>query len=283
MIASTYRLVRMFGRVLAASTVLTACATDAGPAAPATPPAEMETEAAPAARAVEVMEAGEGEATVVFESGLGNDWTPWTAVARNVAEHARVFAYSRPGYGVSEPTEEPRDASHIVEALRALLASRGHHPPYLLVGHSFGGAYMELFAKAHPQEVIGLVLVDSRHRDFGTACEERGLSGCSIPRAVLEALPAVEASEVEGFASVSEQIAAAGGFGAYPVRVLTATSHGGFTPEVESLWESMHGALAREAADGVQTRFPNAGHNLQIERVEDVADAIVRLIPDAAR
>src|SRR5688500_1746383 len=69
-----------------------------------------------AGRGVEVVETGVGHATVVFESGLGADWTPWDDVASNVAASARVFAYSRPGYGRSEPTTEPRDATHIVTA-----------------------------------------------------------------------------------------------------------------------------------------------------------------------
>ena len=116
---------------------------------------------------VEIATAGSGgAATVVFEAGLGDDWTSWDNVASHVAQHTRIFAYSRPGYGASSPATTPRDPRQIVEELRALLAYEGYGPPYLLVGHSFGGTYMELFAKAHADEVIGAVLVDPRHRDF---------------------------------------------------------------------------------------------------------------------
>jgi pimeloyl-ACP methyl ester carboxylesterase len=236
---------------------------------------EAPSEAAPQ-RAVEVFEAGAGDVTVVFESGLGNDWRPWQPVADEVAMQAKVFAYSRPGYGESEPSEEPRDASHIVQDLRTLLADRGHAPPYLLVGHSFGGAYMELFAKAHPQEVVGLVLVDPRHRDFTAACEDAGLAGCSIPAAALATLPPVQIAEFEAFARTSDEIRAAGSFGSYPVRVLTATSHG-FAPEVEALWVSMLGSLAAEADDGEQQIFAGAGHSLELERPRDVAGAILSM------
>jgi hypothetical protein len=48
-------------------------------------------------RGVEVAEAGTGSPTVVFESGLGDDWRPWSRVASDVADDAHVFAYSRPG------------------------------------------------------------------------------------------------------------------------------------------------------------------------------------------
>jgi pimeloyl-ACP methyl ester carboxylesterase len=232
-------------------------------------------------RAVEVFEAGAGDATVVFESGLGDDWTPWQQVADEVSAHARVFAHSRPGYGHSETTEDRRDAADIVEELRTLLASHGYAPPYILVGHSFGGAYMELFAKAHPEDVVGLVLVDPRHRDFSAACAQAGLDGCSIPADLLASLPPVQIAEYEAFASTSDEIRAAGAFGTYPVRVLTATSHG-FAPPVEALWVSMLGSLADEAADGEQKVFTGAGHYLQVQHPHEVADAIVSLVSSAA-
>lgn len=230
------------------------------------------------AREVEVVEYGRGETTVVFEAGFGDDWTPWAMVASEVGRQARAVAYSRPGYGESEPSPDPRDAAHIVEDLRGLLAERGFVPPYVLVGHSFGGTYMELFAKTHPEEVLGLVLVDPRHRDFTTACEDAALEGCVPPASVLASLPQVQIDEYEGFASASDQIGRAGPFGSYPVRVLTATSHA-FSPEVEALWQSMHGSLADEAEDGEQIVFTGAGHYLQLERAHEVARVISSLLP----
>lgn len=229
---------------------------------------------------VEVVEAGTADVTVVFESGLGDDWSPWELVADEVAERAQTFAYSRPGYGQSEPSAEPRDAAHIVEELRVLLTARGRMPPYVLVGHSFGGAYMELFAKAHPDEVEGVVLVDPRHRDFTSACEEADLEGCVPPASIVASLPPVQIDEIEQFARTSEQIRAFDGFGAYPVRVLTATSHG-FAPDVEALWESMLGSLAGEAADGEQRTFAGAGHYLQLERAHEVAEVILSIVAAA--
>ena len=150
--------------------------------------------------ALEVVTAGSGPVTVVFESGLGADWTPWDEVASEVADHARVFAYSRPGYGASDATTAPRDPARIVHELRALLRSEGQSPPYVLVGHSTGAGYMELFAKAHPEEVIGLVLVDPRHRDFLSTCTKAGIETCGIPDSALEGLPAVERDEYVAYA-----------------------------------------------------------------------------------
>jgi len=149
----------------------------------------------------------------------------------------------------------------------------------VLVGHSFGATYMELFARAHPEEVSALVLVDTRHRDFTLACQDAGLTGCGIPDSVVASLRPVEIAEYEAFSRTATQIAEAGPFGADPVRVFPATSHGGFSPEVEALWVSMQASLADEASDGEQRVFEGAGHNLETDHAQDVVDAILRVMP----
>jgi pimeloyl-ACP methyl ester carboxylesterase len=230
-------------------------------------------------RQVEIATAGSGgSATVVFEAGLGRDWTDWDEVASEVARHTQIFAYSRPGYGVSELTTTPRDPQTIVEELRALLAYEGYAPPFVLVGHSMGGAYMELFAKAHPDEVAGVVLVDSRHRDFLATCEAAKLDNCGVPEATLQLQPTATIAEYRAFTTASEQIRAAGSFGSYPVRVLIATEHP-VSPAREILWETMLASLAAEATNGEAITVRGAGHGIQMERPEVVVDAILEVLP----
>ncbi|MDR4469682.1 MAG: alpha/beta hydrolase [Nitrospira sp.] len=98
---------------------------------------------------------------VVFESPLGGSLRWWDKVFPAIAKDSTAFAYSRAGYGQSEPASSPRDGDHIVEELRILLYEKGLHPPYVLVGHSLGGLYMQLFARRYPHDVAALVLVDS--------------------------------------------------------------------------------------------------------------------------
>jgi len=238
---------------------------------------------------------GSGSPTVVLVSGLrgsAGDWSiatkPGPRVFPDIAKFTRVCAYDRPGTPVgegpsrSDPVPMPRTAKDAVADLHALLEAAAIPSPYVLVGHSFGGAYMELFAKAYPEDVEGVVLVDPRHRDFTTACQEAGLEGCVIPASVVASLPQVQADEFEAFAHTSEEMGALGAFGPYPVRVLTATVHG-FTPELEALWVSMLGSLADEAADGDQSLFVGAGHFLQVERAHEVAQVILSLLPAPER
>lgn len=97
---------------------------------------------------------------VVFESGLRGTLDKWDKVLDSVSPSASVFAYNRPGYGHSDTTDAPRDGETIVKQLRQVLKHKGFHPPYVLVGHSLGGLYMQLFARQYPDEVAGIVLVD---------------------------------------------------------------------------------------------------------------------------
>lgn len=102
----------------------------------------------------------DSNANIVFENGLRATVDGWDKVIDSLAPNASIYAYNRPGYGNSEESGTPRDGATIVEELRQALKHKGLAPPYILVGHSLGGLYMQLFAKRYPQEVSGLVLVD---------------------------------------------------------------------------------------------------------------------------
>jgi len=115
------------------------------------------------AQPVDVVATSGSQPTIVFESGLGATHDAWKEILPEIATTHAVFAYSRPGYGRSAPVQRPRDGETIVAELRALLKSRNVKPPYVLVGHSAGGLYMQLFARRYPKEVAGLVLVDPTH------------------------------------------------------------------------------------------------------------------------
>src|SRR5215210_3533682 len=104
---------------------------------------------------------GQGSPTVVLDSGSGAFSAHWVRVQREVSGTTRVCAYDRAGMGWSEMGPNPRDAKQISSELHTLLKGAGIKGPYVLVGHSFGGMYMQTYAHRHPDEVTGVVLVDS--------------------------------------------------------------------------------------------------------------------------
>src|SRR5215203_6038857 len=104
---------------------------------------------------------GHGSPTVLLDAGSGGFSAQWVRVQREVSDTTRVCAYDRAGMGWSEMGPEPRDARQISGELHALLSKAGVEGPYVLVGHSFGGMYMQTYAARYPDEVAGVALVDS--------------------------------------------------------------------------------------------------------------------------
>jgi len=111
----------------------------------------------------------EGSPTVILEHGLGATSAAWARVQPEIAQTTRVCAYDRAGMGWSDPGPAPRDAEHIVTELHSLLQNAGIPGPYVLVGWSFGGLYVRMYAGKYPTEVSGIVLLDSSHHDQWTS------------------------------------------------------------------------------------------------------------------
>ena len=104
---------------------------------------------------------GSGSPTVILEPGAGGISTTLAWIAPAVARDTRVCVYDRAGHGWSEAADGPQDGAQIATDLHTLL-QRGQVPrPYVLAGHSFGGLYVLAFAARYPDEVVGMVLVDS--------------------------------------------------------------------------------------------------------------------------
>ncbi len=97
---------------------------------------------------------------VIFESALGASSLTWRHVQALVSGFAEACAYDRAGFGWSDAGPLPRTAGRIASELHALLVAASIPPPYVLVGHSFGGLTTRLYVQRYPTEVSGLVLLD---------------------------------------------------------------------------------------------------------------------------
>lgn len=107
-----------------------------------------------------VAEAGSGSPVIVFVSGMGEDLSTWHGVQPQVAQFSRSLSYDRAGLGKSDPSSAGKSVERMTTELHMLLAAAKVPPPYVLVGHSLGGAIVQLFAFTYPDEIAGLVLVD---------------------------------------------------------------------------------------------------------------------------
>ena len=104
---------------------------------------------------------GTGSPTVVLEPGLGEPSTAMALIAPDVATTTRVCVYDRAGRGWSESAGAPQDGAEVATDLHTLLDRSGEQGPYVLAGHSAGGLYVLNFAGLYPDQVAGVVLLDS--------------------------------------------------------------------------------------------------------------------------
>lgn len=106
---------------------------------------------------------GEGSPTLVVESGSGTWSLMWAHLLPRLAERSRTCVYDRAGYGWSDSSGEPHTAANSADDLRAVLTQAQIAPPYVLIGHSYGGWVVRMFRDRYPDEVVGVVLAESSH------------------------------------------------------------------------------------------------------------------------
>src|SRR5690606_33387006 len=108
---------------------------------------------------------GAGSPPVVVEAGLGDYSLGWRDLQPQIAQRTRICTYDRAGTGWSEPDRRAPTSQRVVRNLRVVLENARVEGPYVLVGHSAGGAYVRAFAARHPEDVAGIVLIDSAHEN----------------------------------------------------------------------------------------------------------------------
>ncbi len=246
---------------------------------------------------------GQGDPAVVFEAGLGGNYLDWTIVQPLVAARHRACAYDRAGAGFSERTPRPRTPDNFAEELHLAMQCAGVVPPFVLVGHSFGGLLAQSYLGHYPHEVAGLVLVDSMHPEQAERFTAAGVDIPTDPHLILGRTPVAAAAhglppelqplamqlageskvrifevrEMTAMADVSAAIPAAARCGV-PTRVLV---HGNAEwndayPDgrMERAWLAMQQDLARRFCAPTAQSVGGSGHQIGLDAPNAVADAI---------
>jgi|CXWL01.1.fsa_nt_gi pimeloyl-ACP methyl ester carboxylesterase len=229
-------------------------------------------------RRVEYALTRNGGHAVIFESGLGGTMDWWAKIFPEISKNTTAFAYNRPGYGKSDPVSTPRDGKHIVDELRSLLRSRGLNPPYILVGHSLGGLYMQLFARRYPNEVSALVLVDSTHpaQLKGAGSPENWPAWLRVAFGV--ATSAVAKEELNAIDVTGDDVLGLPTFAGNPVIVLSALQPMKNTSALADDANEKRQDIARLYPDAKQI-WVDSGHGIPLENPESVISAIREVLP----
>ena len=238
-----------------------------------------------------------GSPTVILEQGLGGSSPAWALIQPEVAKATRVCAYDRAGLGWSDPAPKgtPRDGQEVAKELHTLLQKADVPGPYVMVGHSSGGLYALAFTHQYPNDLVGVVLLDSSHPDqWNTPAGQdlyksnariysvtSTLARLGVLRLRSKSQPALDlpdlqnrellafnsatqdwdAQAAEFFATIDldNEVRAAGSLGNLPLFVLTATDHGGPT-EMEQAWQSLQNELAQLSTNRVHKVLNGARH-----------------------
>ena len=254
---------------------------------------------------------GEESPTVILDAGLGGFSLDWFKVQGLLAEkNIKACSYDRAGYGWSDRGPSPRATDQIVDELSTLLEAAEIPPPYILVGHSFGGFNMIYFAKLYTSRTAGLVLVDSSHplqaerlpsmpneegiEDLGNF--QRVFTGETLylyPESIRNLVGSIlsapktadnERREYVNYPVSAAQVSHSGRLKNMPLVVVTrGEQEWSDDPLGEALylaWMDMQKDLVKLNASGTQMIAEGSGHLVPLEKPELVVDAIQSVIAD---
>ncbi|MDP3759313.1 MAG: alpha/beta fold hydrolase [Ramlibacter sp.] len=239
--------------------------------------------------ALEYVASGAGQPTIVLLNGAGVTLEGWRALYPAIEKAGTVFAWNRFGLKGSDAPRLAQTGAVVVASLRELLAYAGMTPPYVLVGHSLGGLYANLFARLYPKEVAAVLFLEATHpRDQEVLRQHetqlaRALSKVfSLPQWLFR--DNVHA-EIEWVAETVDEVAAAGPFPDVPVTVVT----GGANPPKWLMSAAARRArrehqqdLARLSPRGEQVIAAKSGHFPQLTEPGLVLDVLRGLVSRAA-
>jgi pimeloyl-ACP methyl ester carboxylesterase len=255
---------------------------------------------------------GEGGPVVILDPGLGLPSMVWSKLQPLLAQHRKVCAIDRPGYGFSDPGPLPRTALRTAQDFEAALKAAGLKPPFVFVAHSRGGYDARLFAHLYPQQTAGLVLVDVNPgvphpkdaprpntepppRDPCIVATAEGRMHPGDPAYVACGSPPpgsditnrdrakAALSEADNIDTDDAAVTAITTYGRTPMIVLTADIRKKGTPPEkvavgQATIDQAHQALAAQSRRGEWRYVEGAGHMIMFERPDVVAQAVEDVI-----
>jgi pimeloyl-ACP methyl ester carboxylesterase len=249
---------------------------------------------------------GDGSPTLVLESGWGSAWEVWGRIQPDLSKIARVCSYDRAGYGYSEPRSAPRDADHIALELHDLLLQAHIAGPLVLMGHSFGGLIIRDYATRYPDQVAGLIFVDSVTPSWGLekikappmwftrlgskmACMTNAyhfVGACSWPRpgmdrprwqqameGVCDAKQCALGPEEDSFQRSGEETLQTGPYGELPVLIFSHDP-ARWPAEWESGWDEMQEDLMKLSSRSRRVIAKKSTHVLSFERPDLISKEV---------
>ena len=280
------------------SLVLAAASSFGGPTDTNSTPTPLERDIDIGGRTLHLATYGHGSPAVIVESGMGEAAVgnaDWKAVITAVAKTTTICVYDRAGIGKSSSfTNDFRTIDDVVEDLHSMLGNAKIPPPYILVGHSLGGLTMRLYAGRYPEEVAGVVLVDSSHPEQGakliaalapeSSSESKSVKELRSYFKALTASPTNNSEHLDLVASAREASAITN-LGSTPLVVLSHSAQWRMDPslpkdvtdKMQQMWQELQNDLCGLSTQSSHVTALKAGHHIHREEPQLVIDAILKV------
>jgi pimeloyl-ACP methyl ester carboxylesterase len=207
----------------------------------------------------------------VLIAGGGRTANDWAKVQPAVSSFARVCSYDRAGLGKSDKAEsKPQSVDEIVENLHTLLKVSGEKGPFILVGHSLGGIYVRAFVTRFPDEVAGLVFVDSSHEEGALRLHQLDPKSQELTQETAQEGFFVKPGERLDWRTELPLIVLARG---KPIRRTSQMTEQQFAAW-DRIWRELQQDLVRRSTHGEFRLAEKSGHFIQRDQPELVVEAI---------
>jgi pimeloyl-ACP methyl ester carboxylesterase len=224
---------------------------------------------------------GAGSSTVLLIAGWQDAGDKWGAIEPAIADRGRVCSYSRFGTGTSDAPSTTQTFATQAADLHALLNKAGEPGPYVVVGHSFGGAEAVTFASTYADEVTGLMLLDASPKTWpATVCSVPAYeAGCAVMRD-----PTLDPERLDAFPAFAE-LATIDSLGDLPMTIMTAAHRdpSGLTDEevtrLEAEWAVGMEEWAQLSLASSVVVVEDTGHHIELDQPQLVIDELSKLLP----
>ncbi|MCV9884356.1 alpha/beta fold hydrolase [Metabacillus halosaccharovorans] len=215
-----------------------------------------------------------GKPTIVMDAGYGDYSKSWDSVISELSLITDVLIYDRAGLGKSESSSRPRTSKEMILELKELVKGTKISLPFILVGHSFGGVNARLYATEYPNDVCGLILVDSTPEDY----REKFLPTMEdeFQRAYKKQF--VHEGNYDEFMESLKQLKESRSKLNVPLIVLSAGKKAYYSKESQQLWNEMQRELLEISTKGEFVIAENSAHYIQNDEPEIVVNAVKRLL-----
>ncbi len=230
--------------------------------------------------AVEYAVAGNGTPAIVLLNGAGGPLEGWFRVLAPLKAVSTVVAYNRLGIGRSSKPSEPQSGDVVASLLHALLETLGLRPPHILVGHSLGGLFVNLFARTYPDEVAAAVFLEAAAPEDCTLVDEYGTGFQRFAHRVMGAVfGRDQLGEAACVPKTVDLIARAGAFPPIPVVVVSGGKPSRSVPvAVRDARARNQAGLVALSPLGVHLVASKSGHFPQISEPGLVSEAILSVV-----